>query len=173
MAQPEYVPTMPGEHIRVTERLPVPESWFATRPAEVVGQGKQPTGPRFGVVGPDQGYALRLLRLFEDRLALAPGEHRADALAGGAAVATKRSALLGRAPVVYDLEIAFTIWGFLAPAPPDLVSFRAPMFAEVAHHYEQQRAIADQVPEATLRLSPAEVISRFAAGEWKALLGLS
>ena len=172
MAQPEYVPTWPAEQARVTERLPVPESWLPNRPAEVVQHGAQPSGPSFGSMGPDQGYALKLAHLFDDRLVLAPGEHRVDASSGCVGVATKRASVFGRAPVVFDLEVAFTLWGLLAEPPPELVSYRKPMFAECAHHYEQQRAIADQVPEATLRLSPADVKTRFAAGEWKALLGI-
>jgi hypothetical protein len=173
MAQPEYVPTLPADETRVRERLPVPDSWRPNRPGEVVQRGGQPLGKRFGVIGPDQGYALKLVHFFEDKLILTEGQHKADVCAGCVAVATKRAAVLGRAPVIYDLEVAFTGWGYLSKAPDELVAYRKPLFAECAHHYEQQRAIADQVPESTLRLSPADVKARFAAGEWKALLGLS
>ena len=40
-----------------------------------------------------------------------------------------------------------------------------------AHHYPELRAVADAVPEATLRLTPAEVASRHAA-DWRSLLAL-
>ncbi|HWW52206.1 MAG TPA: hypothetical protein VNY84_00445 [Acidimicrobiales bacterium] len=173
MAQPEYVPTLPADQTRVSERLPVPASWRADRPAEVVQRGGQPLGKRFGVIGPDQGYAIKLAHLFEDKLVLTTGEHRADVVAGGVCVATKRAAILGRAPVIYDLEVGFAAWGYLTQAPADLLAYRKPLFAECAHHYEQQRAIADQVPESTLRLAPADVRARVGAGGWKALLGLS
>jgi hypothetical protein len=169
MAQPEFVPTLPSEQIRVSERLPVPDSWRADRPAEVVVHGGQPLGKRFGVIGPDQGYALKLAHFFEDKLVLTDGEHKADVVAGCVAVATKRAGVLGRAPVIYDLEVGFAVWAYLTQAPAELVAYRKPLFAESAHHYERQRAIADQVPESTLRLSPAEV----RAADWKSLLGLS
>ncbi|MEX2658761.1 MAG: hypothetical protein WD232_03615, partial [Acidimicrobiales bacterium] len=64
----------------------------------------------------------------------------------------------------------FTIWGFLGEAPPELVELRRPLFQAAAHHYAEQRAIVDMVPEATLRLSHAEVVRRFPA-DWRALLG--
>jgi hypothetical protein len=171
MAQPEYVPT-PAGIAAGRERLPTPLSWRADRPAEVVHEGGQPVGPLFGVAGPDQGYALKLARLWEEQLVLAPGEHREDAVAGCLGVATKRASLFGRAPVTYDLEVAYTVWGFLEVAPADLVAARGPRFAGCAHHYEAQRAIVDQVPVATLRLSPADVKTRVASGDWKSLLGL-
>ena len=43
-------------------------------------------------------------------------------------LALKRASLFGRAPVVHDLEVAFTIWGFLGAAPPELVALRRPLF---------------------------------------------
>ena len=57
---------------------------------------------------------------------LAPGEHEKDALAGAVGVALKRASLFGRAPVVHDLTVALTIWGFLGEAPDDLVELRKP-----------------------------------------------
>jgi hypothetical protein len=171
MAQPEFVPT-PAVKTAGRERLPTPLSWRADRPAETVHDGGQPVGPLFGVAGPDQGYALKLARLWQDKLVLTPGEHREDAVTGCLGVATKRASLFGRAPVTYDLEIAFTIWGFLGEASAELVAYRQPFFAGCAHHYESQRGIVDQVPEATLRLLPAEVKTRAATGAWKALLGV-
>jgi hypothetical protein len=172
VAQPEYVPAAPKDRHRVSERLPTPASWHATRPGEVVQLGGQPTGPRFGVAGPDQGYALKLARLWEDKLVLAPGEHLGDAKAGCVAVALKRAGTLGRAPVTFDLELAFAVYGFLEGAPADLVAFRQPLFRSCAHDYNQVRDLVDRVPEQTLRLTPAEVRRRLANGGWRVLLGL-
>ena len=169
MAQPEYVPVLPRDKVRVSERLPTPEPWFADRPAEVVQQGGQPAGPRFGVAGPDQGYALRLVRQWKDKVVVIPGEHVEDAIAGCLGVALKRAALFGRAPVTYDLESAFTVWGFLPPVPPELVVFRKPLFESAAHHYNDQRDIADRIPERTLRMTPADVRKQLASGEWRTL----
>ena len=169
MAAPEYVPTSIGQQPRRGLPLPPARPWTADRPADL-GPG-QPRGAAFGNPGPDQGYGLKLARRFADRLVMAEGEHADDAVAGCLGVALRRASLFGRAPVIHDFEIAFTVWGFLGEAPPDLVALRRPRFEAVDHHYPEQRAIADQVPEATLRLTPAEVKQRWPS-EWRALLGV-
>ncbi len=167
MAQPEYVPLSPADRVRPAERLPVPDSWRQDRPAEITTPGA-PTGRRFGTPGPDQGYALKLAERFEERLELGPGEHAEDAVAGCLGVALRRAALFGRAPVVHDLELAFTLWGFLGGAPAELVEVRMPLFQGVSHDYDRQREIAERVAESTLRLTPAAVRERLA--EWRAFI---
>ena len=76
---------------------------------------------------------------FEDRLELTGGITAEDALVGCAAVASRRAALFGRAPVAKDIELALVLFGFLGGAPDDLVAWRAPLFQAAAHHYHQQR----------------------------------
>ena len=65
---------------------------------------------------------------------------------------------------MHDLTIAFTMWGFLDPdVPEDLRERRAALFAGVAdtdHHYPEGRAIADMIPEETVRMTPDEVAAR-------------
>lgn len=167
MAQPDYVPLSTTDKVRAPERLPVPKAWRPDRPAELKGN-THPTGPRLGTPGPDQGYALKLARQFEGRLKLGPAEHAADAVEGCVSVATRRAALYGRAPVVYDLELAFTLWGFLDEEPADLVAFRTPLFQAAAHDYGRRRDIVDRVPDETLRLTPAAVGARLES--WRDLL---
>jgi hypothetical protein len=170
MAAPEYVPRPADEVARVYGSPPWrPESWTADRPGDL--RTRQPVGDRLGRPGPDQGYVLRLARQFEGTLVLADGEHEVDAIAGCVGVALKRASLFGRAPVVHDLTIAFTVWGFLSEAPDDLVALRRPLFAEVAnpHHYEEARLVVDLVDEATLRQSPDEVRDQ-ASGDWRSLI---
>lgn len=166
MAQPQYVPVVARDRVRVSERLPTPKGWTADRPAEVVGA--HPTGSLFGVSGPDQGYALKLAHLLHSRL---QADHPDDAVAGCLPVALKRAATFGRAPVMHDLEVAFTLWGFLGDAPADLVAFRKPLFDGAAHDYLLPRAIAALVPEATLRMTPLEVQSRLAG--WRELIAVA
>ena len=168
MAQPDYVPISADDRVRPVERLPVPDRWAPDRPAEVVGKPAPRGDGHFGTPGPDQGYALKLARHFEGRLTLAGGEHAEDAVAGCLGVALKRAALFGRAPVVYDLELAFGLFGFLDDGPADLVAFRKPLFQAAEHHYWDQRGIVDRVPESTLRLTPAQVRARLA--DWRDLL---
>lgn len=167
MTQPDQVPVAPADRVRQLERLPAPSRWRAVRPGDIVGG--QPVGPGLGIPGPDQGYGLKLAHRFEPRLQMAGGEQSSDAVVGCLGVGLRRAALFGRGPVVYDLELAFDLFGFLGGAPPELVAFRRPLFEAVAHDHPRQRAIVDMVPEATLRLTPFTVHERLA--DWKALLG--
>jgi hypothetical protein len=172
MAAPEHVPVDRTKPVRGYESTPRrPASWLADRPGVLTGAG-QPRGDQLGNQGPDQGYALSLARRFEGQLTLTPGEHERDALAGAVGVALKRASLFGRAPVVHDLTVALTVWGFLGDAPDDLVALRKPLFEEVwhPHHYGSLRQLVDLVPETTLRHSPAEVTELHRA-DWRALLG--
>jgi hypothetical protein len=173
VAAPRYVPTTAINDTRLYSSSPRrPDGWRQDRPAELLTG--QPRGERLGSPGPDQGFALTIAEGFRGRLSLRPGEHEGDAIAGGLTVALKRASLFGRAPVIHDLTIAFTLFGFLdEEAPDDLVGLRRTLFEEVAHphHYVEQRAIADRVPEATLRLTPAEV-SRRHGEDWRGLLDL-
>lgn len=171
MAAPEFVPVDKTRPIRAYESPPRrPDPWLATRPGEIVGQG-QPRGDRLGNQGPDQGYVLTLARRFAGTLTLTAGEHERDALAGAAAVALKRASLLGRAPVVHDLTVALTIWGFLGDAPAELVERRKHLFEEAwhPHHYAELRRIADLVPEHVLRMTPDQ-ISDAHRRDWRSLL---
>jgi hypothetical protein len=172
MAAPKFTPSYAIGEVR-SYRSPdyVPDAWSPDRPGEV--QGRQPIGPRLGYQGPDQGYALRLADRLRPQLVLSDNEHAADAVAGSTAVALRRASMYGRAPVIHDLRIAFTIWGFLDPAPPaELVALRVKMFegAGEAHHYDRVRAIAEQVPESTLRLTPDDV-ARSYPSSWRELIG--
>jgi len=169
VTQPSYVPIVEADQMRPAYRLDVPRIWTQSRASEVRGTS-QPEGRRLGKPGPDQGFALKLARRFEARLVLAVGDSAEDAIAGCTAVAMRRCARFGRAPAVYDLEFAFTLWGFLGGVPADLVEARAPLFRSAAHHYQAQRAIADCVSEEALRLTPDVVADRI--GEWKNLLSL-
>ncbi len=172
MAAPEYVPVPPAVKPRAYESPEhVPEEWNADRPADL--DAGQPTGPLLGHQGPDQGYALHLVRRFDDRLRLQAEEHHDDVVAGGVGVALKRASLFGRAPVIHDLDVAFTVWGYLDDSPdPELVALRRRLFEGVAsfHHYWELRELVDRVPDEVLRLAPAAVRERHAAG-WRPLVG--
>lgn len=148
------------------------DPWTADRPADLA-EG-QPRAAHYGNQGPDQGFVLKLARQFEGRLVLGERESQEDAVAGCQGVALKRASLFGRAPVIHDLTVAFTVWGYLGEAPADLADIRRPLFEEAAnpHHYAERRRIADLVPEGALRLSPADAEAQHQA-DWRSLLDLS
>jgi len=173
MSAPEHVPT-PSRPARSYASPPRRAgSWTPDRPGELVG--RQPEGERLGTPGPDQGYALVVVEQFRDQLQLTAGEHAADALAAAAAVAMKRSGLMGRAPVVHDATAALTVWGLLdASAPSELVELRRTMFEEVhlPHQYDALREVVDAVPAQVLS-QPHGVIAAQYARDWRSCLDLS
>ncbi len=166
MAAPDYVPNTQNERPRQPLGTPGHDGWTATRPGDLTGF--QPSGRLFGRQGPDQGFGLILAERFHGRLLLTEGEEEHDVMAGALGVGLARASLFGRAPVIHDLELAYGVFGYLDPAPEDLVAFRRPLFAGASHHYWDQREIVDLVPESTLRLTPAAVRQRL--GEWRSLL---
>jgi hypothetical protein len=169
VTQPSFVPVVEADQVRRAYQLRVPSIWTSSRPSELRGT-RAPSGNSLGTPGPDQGFALKLARRFEDRMVLGRGEQVEDAISGCTAVAIRRAALFGRAPVIHDLTLSFTLWGFLDGAPADLVAAREPLFRSASHHYRVQRIIADAVSEATLRLTPGQVADQLAA--WRTLLAI-
>ena len=110
----------------------------------------------------------------QNRIVLQNGESLDDAIHGCLPIALKRASLMGRAPVIHDLVVAFTIWGFLDDTPPRTwCDTRKRLFAEVAHaghHVERERLLAT-VPVTTLWMSPDEIDAARGA-DWKSLLDL-
>ena len=173
MAAPKFSPVAPIDTARgYASPDHVPERWTNDRAADL--SGRQPVGRRLGSQGPDQGYALALAARLRPEVVVTAGESVDDAVSGCTAVAMRRASLFGRAPVIHDLRIALTIWGFLDPSPSaELVTERRPRFVGVghgSHHYAQVRALVDQVPEATLRSTPEQVAAAYPA-QWRTLIG--
>ena len=174
MAAPKFTPVVATDSPRAYESPDhVPESWAPDRPGEIVGF--QPRGERLGAPGPDQGYAIKIANSLRPRLHVAEREHVDDVIQGCLGVALRRASLFSRAPVVHDLTVAFTVWGFLDEDPPaELVAIRTPLFEglrHVGHHYAEARRVVDQVPVETLRMTPTQVSDAYPS-DWRSLLGL-
>ena len=168
MTQRSFVPIEESDQVRGAYRLETPRDWRPIRPGDL-RQAGQPRGRSLGVPAPDNGYGLLLAeRLFADKVEVVEGETVHDALHGAAAVAGARAAMFGRAPVAKDLELALTLFGYLGGAPADLVAWRKALFQAAAHEYLVRRRIAEAVPEATLRLTPAQVGQQLA--KWRSLV---
>lgn len=175
MAAPRFRPVKPHEDVPHYDSPDVvPDAWQPDRPGEI--EGFQPTGPRLGSPGPDQGFALKIARSLEPELQLQPGENVDDVIRGCLGVALRRASIFSRAPVVHDVRIAFRVWGYFDADPPaELVELRAPLFEGVrlvVHHYAESREIVDRVPDGTLRMTPQEVDAAYPR-HWRNLLGLA
>jgi hypothetical protein len=172
MAAPKFAPAGPLESQHYSSPDVVPPAWRPERPGVV--DGMQPVGRRMGSQGPDQGFALTLARRRAADVKLQARERLDDAVRGCLGVALRRASLFSRAPVVHDIDIAFTIWGFYDTQPPaDLVARRGELFegvGDVNHHYTEARTIADLVPEATLRMTPDQARAAY-PGRWRELTG--
>lgn len=126
------------------------------------------TNARLGTPAPDAGYALTLIARLRDGVELAAGEHWADVAAGAAAVGMKRAGLFGRSPVLADVQIGLTVFGFFDERPPaDLVEWRTRAFTEISnsHFYMRRRAVVDAVSEDVLRKDVAAVADAYRA-DW-------
>jgi hypothetical protein len=173
MTQPTFVPISEADQVRPARHLDVPGAWTTSRPAEL----RIPTAPRgrsVGTPGTDAGFALRLARRLAEDITLAEGETEHDVLYGCALIAARRAALFGRAPSIYDVQLALALWGFqleLDELPPAMLVVRRAAFSSVSHDYVAQRALVDAIPDATLRLTPAVVTERLARGEYLLLTG--
>jgi hypothetical protein len=172
MAAPKSAPAGASESHYYSSPDVVPDAWWPTRPGVV--EGLQPVGPRLGAQGPDQGYALMIAERLVPKIRLQGQERLDDAIRGCLGIALRRASLFGRAPMVHDLTIAFTIWGFFDEHPPDDLIARRPQLFEgvgnVNQHYAEGRTIADAVPESTLRMAPDEAASAYPA-RWRELTG--
>jgi hypothetical protein len=168
MAQPSFVPITEADQVRPTSAQPSP-TWLEGRPSEV-HTPQAPSGRGFGSPGPDQGFAIKLAHGLKGRLVLAPGEDAHDVEIGAALIASKRASGFGRAPSVYDVQVALGIFGFLGEAPEGLIEHRRGLFQAVGHSWVAQRALVDAVPDAALALGPEEAASSSSA--WRSVLGL-
>ncbi|MCL6092157.1 MAG: hypothetical protein M1435_04345 [Actinobacteria bacterium] len=169
MAQPDYVPLMKGDRVRPLYRLSTPGHWLQDRPGEIANL-RQPQGRELGSTGPDLGFGLKLANKVAERAVLADGEHKADVVAGCFVCGARRASMFHRGPVVHDMELAFALWGFGPGAPGDLVAYRRPLFAGVAHDYTRQRALVDLVSREVLEMSPDQVKAGLSAN-WRHWLG--
>ena len=157
MTQPKFAPVTDRAEVREAYKLPGAAAWYSHRPADYRAQPSSKHRPNTGIPGPDQGYALLLADRLRERLRLTDIEHGNDVLAGAVAIALRRASMVGRAPVLGDIELALHLFGYLEGAPEELVEIRERLFAGMAQDYWQQRDLADLNPESTLRLSPTEL----------------
>ncbi len=150
MTQPDYVPILDRESVRVFWSQPVPDRKRVERKAEL-SRPDQHKGLRRGNPGPDQGYALLLAVDLEGTLQLAEHEHESDAIAAVVALGMKRASLFGRAPIKADLEVAAVLLGFRGGADEEMLAQRSELIHGVSHDYQRVLDLVDAVSEAALR----------------------
>lgn len=142
----------------------VARRWRPSRPGEMTRPDDVPAGGPFGVVGPDAGYALKLVA--ERELKLQSGEHHHDVAVALAAVATARAAAVGRGPIADDVTVAMIILGFDAAVPLDAgaLASRLGWTAGLGHDASRLRSLVADVPLDVLNLDIDGVRQRINAG---------
>jgi len=158
VTQPQFVPITPSAQVRPSIATPH-TTHVVGRPSET----RRPAGPftrGFGSPGPDQGFAMKLVKRLSSTLQLTSGEEVHDVEIGSALLASRRAGLFGRAPSIYDVQAALALFGYTeAGIDTALVAHRTARFQAVGHSWESQRALIDSVPEDLLRLSAGEIDS--------------
>ena len=139
--------------------LPPARGWRADRPGDLV-DGVQPRGALLGSPGPNVGYALLLTKRVAETFDRSPLEHGDDVEAVVAALAMKRAASFGRAPVAADIECAAIVLGYVGSPSAEFVELRSEAVDDAHHDYEAVRTICDAVPLEVLRLAPSALASR-------------
>ena len=101
---------------------------------------------------------------------LAAGEHRHNANAAIAALATARASLFGRSPTKHDIDLALVLLGYNASGldhavVDELAARRLRWFAAVGHKPGRLTDFVARVDRAVLKLSAEEARAKMAAGE--------
>lgn len=162
-----FVPTTLDEEPRQEKNLapgvhiPPARGWRADRPGDL--GAIQPKGRLLGTPGPNVGYALTLAERARNRMMLEPHEEAEDAVAVVAAIAMKRAATFGRAPVMQDIDFAMELLGYLGDAPDDVRTWRPEVVRFAAHDYAVQRAVVDTVSTGLLRIPISELPEHLSA----------
>ncbi len=146
----------------------VPQTWTPDRPGELGGPEDMMWGSGFGAAGPDSGYALSLVGRRD--LEMAAGEHRQNANAAVAAVASARSSLYGRAPTGKDIDLALVLLGYDTKGIPtditeELAQGRLEWFAAVGHHPGKLVDFVGSIEADVLLLTADQARGRLAGGE--------
>jgi len=171
MAVDPYVPTRPEDAPRRSVTIPPAAGWTAIRPGDLdPAAGPRCTGVLFGTPGPDGGYALTLAARFHDRITPVWPETVHDAEMVGAQVAMRRAGVFGRGPMLVDVELGLSLFGWLGDAPAELVEWRRLAVARIGHDYPRRIALVEGIPEDVIRSTPDDVRGRL--GDWRRLLGL-
>lgn len=152
MTQPKFAPIAIEDEVRPAYKLEVPRPWAPHRPGEFDPRnGRHPRG-----TGPDQGYLALLAEPYIDRFVLFEGEQVDDVLTAAVAIGMRRAAFFGRAPVAKDLEYALSVFGYLAPAPKELVEARRKLVGGVTHDAWRRNELLERFTDDMLRMTPEQ-----------------
>jgi hypothetical protein len=120
------------------------------RPGIISRPEEMPRGGMFGTPGPDTGYALRIVREVD-------GPLDPDVEAVLVALMGARGSLLGRAPILEDLEVAKLLAGIGDGLPTALSERMDRWTGAVPHERSKGRLAVSEVPADQLAMKPDEL----------------
>ncbi|MEX1038224.1 MAG: hypothetical protein WDZ96_05140 [Acidimicrobiia bacterium] len=126
-----------------------PRRWRPLKAGLVTAPEENPTGGMFGHIGPDHGYALRLIGGYE----LPDDDPDLRSVVTGLTQA--RAAALGRAAIREDIEVALMLCGYWEESPPALIERRQRWLAAAPHDKRPGETAVAEVDDADLIL-PAD-----------------
>ena len=141
MSQPSFLPVTQGGQVRETVATSTPEIGRKKK-AGLLGAPHEARGAGHGTPAPGEGYALTLASRLCDQMSFENPHDRADLECAIALIAAKRASLIGRGPMLEDVNVARDYLGLAS----DLVSRDAARpYAGLAHSYVAQRRFVDAV----------------------------
>lgn len=130
------------------------KGWRAGKPGIPEGPQDVPRGGTFDVTGPDAGYGLLIL----SRTELPDDDARLREVVEGLVLI--RSALLGRAPIMEDIEAALAVCGYGFEPPDEVLERRLRWMAAVPHEKRPGETAVAEVDRELLVRKPAEIAER-------------
>lgn len=128
-----------------------PRRWRPLKAGLVTAPEENPTGGMFGHIGPDHGYALRLISGYE----LPDDDPDLRSVVTGLTQA--RAAALGRAAIREDIEVALMLCGYWEESPPALIERRQRWLAAAPHDKRPGETAVAEVDDADLILPPDQL----------------
>lgn len=151
MAQQPNVEVTGDELPRATPHPGPAKKAREDKPGIPRGPADWPQGGPFGVTGPDPGWALRILAQTE----LPDDDPRLRKVVTGLMLA--RSAVLGRAPVKEDIDVALVLCGYFEGAPQTLIERREHWLRAVPHETRPGETAVAEIDRSELVNKPEQI----------------
>jgi hypothetical protein len=148
--QPSIEITEPDEP-RPVPQPPPSGRWRPVKPGLITTPEQLPTGGRFGHIGPDTGWAYRIIDANE-----LPEDDKAvrDVIA---ALMGARASVWGRGPTKEDFEAALAMCGYGYDARPEIVQRRARWTRAAGHEVRPGETAVAEVGPASFEQTPAQI----------------
>jgi hypothetical protein len=148
MAQQPNVEITDGERPRLIPQPGVAVKWRADKPGMPDGPSETPGGGYYGTTGPDPGWGIKIVNNAE----LPDDDPNVRRVLIGLVLA--RAAVLGRAPIREDLDVALILSGYDENPPQSLIERRMRWLDASPHEQRPGASAVAEVDKSQLILKP-------------------